>query len=240
MDQTKKIIVVPTYNEVDNIGPLIEEVLSLVPDVNIMVVDDSSPDGTGEKVTEIAGKEPRVSLFTRTVKEGLGRAYIAGFKEALKRGYDVILQMDSDFSHQPHHLPAFFDAIRDYDVVLGSRYVQGGETEGWPLRRKMLSKGGNLYARTILGLPYSDLTGGFKCFRAGVLHAIGLDSVNAQGYGFQMEMTYRAHKLGFRIREIPIVFPDRLRGESKLSGGIFWESLGLPWRLRTLHIKKED
>jgi len=240
MDQTKKIVVVPTYNEIENIGSLIDEVLSVVPDVNIMVVDDSSPDGTGEKVTKIAAKEPRVSLFTRTAKEGLGRAYIAGFTEALNRGYDVILQMDSDFSHQPRHLPAFFDAIRDYDVVLGSRYMRGGETEGWPLRRKLLSKGGNLYARTILGLPYSDLTGGFKCFRARVLRGIGLNTVNAQGYGFQMEMTYRAHKLGFKIHEIPIVFPDRLRGESKLSGDIFWESLGLPWRLRSLRIKKAD
>lgn len=239
MDQIKKIIVVPTYNEVENIGPLIEEILSLVPDTDIMVVDDSSPDGTGEKVSDIAAKDGRISLFTRTVKEGLGRAYIAGFKEALNRKYDVILQMDSDFSHQPHHIPTFFDKIREYDLVLGSRYMKGGETEGWPLRRKFLSKGGNLYARTILGLPYSDLTGGFKCFRAEVLRAIGLDSVDAKGYGFQMEMTYRAHKLGFRIQEIPIVFPDRLRGESKLSGDIFWESLGLPWHLRTLQVKKK-
>ncbi len=240
MDQTRKVVVVPTYNEAENIIPLIDEILETVPDVNIMVVDDSSPDGTGDLVAGVAAKDKRVSLFTRTAKEGLGRAYIAGFKRALAQGYQVILQMDSDFSHQPRHLPAFFDAIREYDLVLGSRYMKGGETEGWPLRRKMLSKGGNFYARMILGLPYSDLTGGFKCFRAEVLKAIDLDSVNAQGYGFQMEMTYRAHRLGFRILEIPIVFPDRLRGESKLSGDIFWESLGLPWRLRALRIKKDN
>ena len=238
MDQTRKVIVVPTYNEAENIVPLIDEILSIVPDVNILVVDDSSPDGTGDLVAGITAKDKRVSLLTRNAKEGLGRAYIAGFKRALSLGYQVILQMDSDFSHQPRHLPAFFDAIREYDVVLGSRYMKGGETDGWPLRRRLLSKGGNLYARLILGLPYSDLTGGFKCFRAEVLRAIDLDSVTAQGYGFQMEMTYRVHKLGFRIHEIPIVFPDRLRGESKLSGDIFWESLGLPWRLRALKIKK--
>ena len=238
--EQKRIIIIPTYNEAENIAALVEEILQTVPETDIMVVDDSSPDGTGDIVQEIASSDNRVSLFTRTAKEGLGRAYVAGFKEALSRGYNVIQQMDSDFSHQPRHLPAFFEAIQQYDVVLGSRYMRGGETEGWPLRRKLLSKGGNLYARTILGLPYSDLTGGFKCFRAEVLRAIDLDSVNALGYGFQMEMTYRAHKLGFKIKEIPIVFPDRLRGESKLSGDIFWESLGLPWRLRALKVKKTD
>jgi len=232
-----KLIVIPTYNEVENIEPLIEEILETVPDVDILVVDDSSPDGTGEVVQRIAQRDSRVNLLTRAKKEGLGRAYIAGFKWALKRDYEVICQMDSDFSHQPRHLPTFFDTIRDCDVVLGSRYMPGGETEGWPLKRKLLSKGGNFYARLILGLPFSDLTGGYKCFRARVLQTIDLDDVGAQGYAFQMEMTYRAYKLGFKIKEIPIVFPDRLRGESKLSGSIFWESLGLPWRLRFKDVK---
>ena len=231
------LIVIPTYNEVENIEPLIKEVLETVPQVEILVVDDSSPDGTGEVVKKIAQEDSRVHLLSRAKKEGLGRAYVAGFKWALDRGYSVICQMDSDFSHQPRHLPTFFETIKDCDVVLGSRYMPGGETEGWPLRRKLLSKGGNLYARLILGLPFSDLTGGFKCFKAHVLRAIDLDSVGAQGYAFQMEMTYRAYKLGFSIKEIPIVFPDRLRGESKLSGSIFWESLALPWRLRLKGIK---
>ncbi len=230
--EEKKLIVIPTYNEAENIEPLIEEILETVPDVNILVVDDSSPDGTGEIVEGLAKKDNRINLLSRTKKEGLGRAYVAGFKWALNHGYDIICQMDSDFSHQPRHLPTFFDTIKECDVVLGSRYIPGGETEGWPLRRKLLSKGGNLYARTILGLPFSDLTGGFKCFRQKVLKAINLDEVGAQGYAFQMEMTYRAFKKGFKIKEIPIVFPDRLRGESKLSGSIFWESLAIPWRLR--------
>ena len=230
--EEKKLIVIPTYNEAENIEPLIEEILETVPDVNILVVDDYSPDGTGEIVEGLAKKDNRINLLSRTKKEGLGRAYVAGFKWALNHGYDIICQMDSDFSHQPRHLPTFFDTIKECDVVLGSRYIPGGETEGWPLRRKLLSKGGNLYARTILGLPFSDLTGGFKCFRKKVLKAINLDEVGAQGYAFQMEMTYRAFKKGFKIKEIPIVFPDRLRGESKLSGSIFWESLAIPWRLR--------
>jgi dolichol-phosphate mannosyltransferase len=176
--------------------------------------------------------DPRVKLFSRKGKEGLGKAYIAGFKKCIQDGYDVIFQMDCDFSHQPRYLKDFMDAIEEYDVVLGSRYMPGGATTDWGFHRKFLSRGGNLYARIILGLPISDLTGGFKCWRREVLEAIDLDSVAAAGYAFQMEMTYRAIRKGFKVKEVPIIFPDRTKGESKLVGGIFWESLGIPWRIR--------
>jgi dolichol-phosphate mannosyltransferase len=228
----KDVVVVPTFNEAENVTRLVTEVRETVPALDVLVVDDSSPDGTGKIVEELGRRDPHVRLLTRPGKQGLGRAYVAGFKACLEAGYDVICQMDCDFSHQPKYLLEFLKLIETYDVVIGSRYARGGETENWPFRRKVLSKGGNLYARTILGVPVSDLTGGFKCWRRAVLEAVDLDTVQAGGYAFQMEMNFRTHRKGFKIKEIPITFPDRTAGESKLVGGIFWESLKLPWRLR--------
>lgn len=232
MPAERMIVVIPTYNEAENVALLIPQIHQVVPQADILVVDDNSPDGTGAIVRELARKDPRIKLLSREGKQGLGRAYVAGFKQCLAEGYDLICQMDCDFSHQPKYLAQFVEVIADADVVIGSRYIRGGATEDWPLRRKILSKGGNFYARTILGIRVTDLTGGFKCWRRQVLEAIDLDSVGAAGYAFQMEMNFRTARKGFRIREIPITFPDRTRGESKLGQGIFWESLKMPWRLR--------
>lgn len=229
---SRAIVVIPTYNEAENIPVLIPEVHAVAPDLDILVVDDNSPDGTGKIVEEIAATDSRVRLMSRAGKQGLGSAYVAGFKDCLARGYDVILQMDCDFSHQPRYLADFLREIGQYDLVIGSRYTKGGETENWPLKRKILSKGGNFYIRTILGLPLSDITGGFKCWRRQTLEAIDLDTISAAGYAFQMEMNFRTYRKGFQIHEFPITFPDRVRGESKLGQGIFWESLRMPWRLR--------
>lgn len=230
--QRRCVVVIPTYNEAENVLPLIAEIHSVVPEMDVLVVDDASPDGTGALVADLASRDPRVRLMTRPGKQGLGTAYVAGFKDALARGYAILCQMDSDFSHQPRYLADFLREIEQVDVVLGSRYAGGGATEDWSLKRKLLSRGGNLYARAILGIPVRDLTGGFKCFRRPVLEAISLDTIRAEGYAFQMEMTYRAWRLGFRIREVPIVFPDRSRGVSKVSAGVFWESVKMPWSLR--------
>ncbi|NOZ01652.1 MAG: polyprenol monophosphomannose synthase [Deltaproteobacteria bacterium] len=228
----QSVVVVPTYNEAANIIRLIDEIHSHVAEMDVLVVDDNSPDGTGGLVDEKARSDQRVRLLSRPGKLGLGTAYVTGFTDCLDRGYSIICQMDSDFSHQPHYLLEFMREIEDADVVVGSRYTAGGRTEDWSLKRKLLSLGGNLYARTILSVPFRDLTAGFKCFRREVLEAIEVSNVTTEGYAFQMEMTYRAWRKGFRIREIPIVFPDRTLGKSKLSQGIFWESLATPWRLR--------
>ncbi len=232
MPEKKIVVVIPTYNEAENVRLMVPRVLEALPGADVLVVDDSSPDGTGAIVGEMAQDEPRIRLMTRKGKEGLGKAYIAGFKRCLEEGYDIIFQMDCDFSHRPEHLADFMAQIRTHDFVIGSRYIPGGATTDWGFHRKFLSRGGNLYARIILGVPVSDLTGGFKCWRREVLEAIDLDSIAAAGYAFQMEMTFRSLKKGFRLKEIPIIFPDRTKGESKLVGGIFWESLGIPWRIR--------
>lgn len=226
------VVVIPTYNEAHNILPLLAEIHAVVPEMDVLVVDDASPDGTGSLVEDLAARNERVRLLRREGKQGLGTAYVAGFRDCLARGYAVVCQMDADFSHQPRYLADFLREIEHADLVLGSRYAPGGATEDWSLKRKVLSRGGNFYARAVLGIPVRDLTGGFKCFRRAVLEAISLDTVRAEGYAFQMEMTWRAWRLGFRIREIPIVFPDRSRGVSKLSGSIFWESVKMPWSLR--------
>lgn len=229
---SRSVVVIPTYNEAENILPLLAEIHSVVPEMDVLVVDDASPDGTGTLVADLAARDPRVRLLARPGKQGLGTAYVAGFRDCLDRGYTVVCQMDSDFSHQPRYLADFLREIEHADLVLGSRYAPGGATEDWSLKRKLLSRGGNFYARAVLGIPVRDLTGGFKCFRRDVLEAVSLETVRAEGYAFQMEMTWRAWRLGFRIREVPIVFPDRSRGVSKLSGGIFWESVRMPWSLR--------
>ena len=232
MSEPKSLIIVPTYNERENLSRLVGAVLAEVPETHILVVDDASPDGTGEIADELAAGDERIQVMHRAGKLGLGTAYIAGFKHALAGDYDLIQEMDCDFSHDPRHLPEFRAAIEGADLVLGSRYVPGGGTLNWPISRQILSRGGSLYARSVLGLPYRDLTGGFKCFRRRVLEALPLDSVSSEGYAFQIEMTWRAHRASFQIREIPITFAEREVGASKMSRRIFWEGVTMCWRLR--------
>jgi dolichol-phosphate mannosyltransferase len=227
------VVCLPTYNERDNLGPIVEAILAADPRVDVLVVDDSSPDGTGQLADAIAAREKRVQVLHRAKKEGLGKAYLAAFRWALERGYAYVLEMDADFSHDPKVLPRLLDAVQDgADVALGSRYVEGGGTVNWGVGRKIISRGGSLYARSILGLQVRDLTGGFKCFRRQVLEAIELDAVQSSGYAFQIELTYRAVKRGFRVKEVPITFEDRRVGQSKMSRKIFLEALTMVWKLK--------
>jgi dolichol-phosphate mannosyltransferase len=227
------LVILPTYNEKDNLAPICEAVLQAEPRVDILVVDDNSPDGTGKLADALAAREPRVRVLHRARKEGLGKAYLHAFRWALGQGYDYVIEMDADFSHDPGYLPRLLDAARDgADLVLGSRYVKGGGTVNWGVGRKLISKGGSLYARTILGVPIRDLTGGFKCFHRRVLETLSLDEVKSSGYAFQIELTYRALKQGFSVREIPIIFEDRRVGQSKMSRKIFLEALTMVWKLR--------
>lgn len=229
----RALVIIPTYNERENIARLADAVLGQDPRLEILVVDDGSPDGTGGIVKGITETEPRVHLIERESKMGLGTAYLAGFKWALERGYDLVFEMDADFSHDPAHLPQFLHAIQDADLVLGSRYRNKRVTVvNWPMRRLILSYSANIYARAVTGLPVWDATGGFKCFRRSVLEAVNLDDVKSNGYAFQIEMSYRAWKKGFRVVEIPIVFVDRTEGESKMSRAIVREAVWMVWRLR--------
>ncbi len=227
------LVIVPTYNERDNLPAIVAAVHEHLPEADVLVVDDNSPDGTGALADELATRDKKVHVLHRPGKQGLGTAYVAGFKWALARDYQFLFEMDCDFSHDPKYLPDLLARARaGADVVLGSRYVAGGGTVNWGPMRKLISRGGSLYARTILGVGVRDLTGGFKCFRRATLEALDLDTVAAQGYGFQIEMTYRAVKRGFRVEEVPIVFVDRRVGQSKMSKKIFLEALTLVWKLR--------
>jgi dolichol-phosphate mannosyltransferase len=228
----RALICLPTYDERENLGPMIEAILAAVPQVDVLVIDDNSPDGTGQLADQIAAREPRVQVLHRAGKEGLGRAYLAGFAWALARDYGLILEMDCDFSHDPKYLPAMLAAATEADLVLGSRYVAGGGTVNWGVLRKLISRGGSLYARTILGLTVRDLTGGFKCFRREVLEGIDLPTVECTGYAFQIELTYRAARRGFKVRELPIVFADRRVGLSKMSRRIVLEAIRKVWSIR--------
>ena len=229
----RALVIIPTYNERENIARLIEIVLGKDSRIEILVVDDGSPDGTGAIVDGIRASNPRVNILHRAAKQGLGTAYRAGFKWALEREYEYIFEMDADFSHDPAHLPQFLKAIQDADLVLGSRYREGKVTVvNWPIARLLLSYFANVYARTITGLPLWDATGGFKCFRRKVLEAIDLNDVRSNGYGFQIEMSFRAWRKGFKLVEMPIVFVDRTEGESKMSGHIVREAVLMVWRLR--------
>ncbi len=231
--EERGVVIVPTYNESENITRIVPRILDQDPRLEVLVVDDNSPDGTGQLVDELAAENPRVHVLHRPGKEGLGRAYLAGFAWALARDYAYIFEMDADFSHDPMHLPEFLAAVRDADLVLGSRYRDGKVTVvNWPMARLMLSYGANIYARAVTGLRLGDGTGGFKCFRREVLQAIPLDQVKSNGYAFQIEMSFRAWKKGFRIAEIPIVFHDRTEGESKMSKRIVREAIWMVWRLR--------
>lgn len=234
---SRALVITPTYNERENLERLVEQVLAQAPEIEMLVVDDASPDGTGQIADAIAERNPRVHVLHRSGKLGLGTAYIAGFRWGIERGYDYLLEMDADFSHDPLHLPQFLDAIREYDLVLGSRYLEGRVTViNWPMGRLLLSYFANAYARVVTGLPVADATGGFKCFRREVLEAIDLDAVESEGYAFQIEMSFRAWKKGFRIGEIPIVFVDRTLGESKMSKRIVREAVWKVWKLRFLDL----
>jgi dolichol-phosphate mannosyltransferase len=228
----RALVCLPTYDERENLVPIVEAILAAAPEVDVLVIDDNSPDGTGRLADEVAAREPRVKVLHRPGKQGLGKAYLAGFAWALARDYRFVLEMDADFSHDPRRLPALLAAARENDLALGSRYVAGGGTVGWGLVRRIISQGGSLYARTILGVKVRDLTGGFKCFRREVLEAIDLPSVECTGYAFQIELTYRVVRRGFRVKEVPIVFEDRRVGRSKMSSRIVLEALRKVWSIR--------
>jgi dolichol-phosphate mannosyltransferase len=227
----RALVVLPTYNEAGNLAPMVEQILQY--EVDVVVVDDGSPDGTGRLADELhLAQGGRVDVLHRPAKLGLGTAYVAGFQRALAAGYDYVLEMDCDFSHDPKYLPAFLAQIQSADLVLGSRYMPGGGTVNWNLVRRFISRSGSLYSQLVLGLPYRDLTGGFKCFRRNVLEAIGLGSVRSNGYAFQIELTYRAHQRGFRIAELPIIFYERRVGSSKMSRAIVLEGMFRVWQFR--------
>ncbi len=229
----KALVIIPTYNEKENIRSVVERVLATDPRLDILIVDDNSPDGTGDIVNEESGRNPRLHLLRRAGKMGLGTAYRDGFGWALARDYEYIFEMDADFSHDPAHLPIFLEAAQTADFVLGSRYLDGNVTVvNWPMRRLMLSYGANIYVRVVTGMKLWDATGGFKCFRRRVLAAIDLQDVRSNGYAFQIEMSFRAFRKGFKGVEIPIVFSDRTHGQSKMNKGIMVEAIRIPWLLR--------
>jgi dolichol-phosphate mannosyltransferase len=224
--------VVPTYNEAVNLPVIVPQILEQDPRIDVLVVDDNSPDGTGELADQLAAADPRVHVLHRPAKGGLGKAYLSGFRWALERDYELIFEMDADFSHDPKFLPNFLRAAENADLVIGSRYKTGVNVINWPISRLLLSLGANQYARGITGLPVLDSTGGFKCFRRRVLEAIDFERVRSNGYSFQIEMSLRAWKKGFRLVEIPIVFTDRVEGQSKMNKRIVREAIWMVWWLR--------
>jgi len=226
----KCIVVIPTYNESDNIARLVPQIVGF--DLHVLIVDDNSPDGTGDIAEQLACGHPRIHVVHRPAKQGLGTAYVRGFQYALEQGTDLICQMDADFSHDPGDLPRLLEAMKDNDVAIGSRYVAGARTENWGLLRKLMSRGANLYTRAILGLPLHDCTSGFKCFRRQALSSLNWDGMSSSGYSFQIEVNYRCWRKGYRLVEIPITFRGRGVGESKMSSAIFFEAVLLVWRLR--------
>jgi dolichol-phosphate mannosyltransferase len=232
MDENRSLIIIPTYNELDNIRRLIPDILDMYENVDILVVDDNSPDGTGNYVSILSQTNERVKIIRRENKLGLGTAYITGFKYALQNKYNYVFEMDADYSHDPGEIENFFKAIKENDLVLGSRYLSGVNVINWPMRRLILSYLANFYTRFITGLPVHDATGGYKCFRREVLEAINLDKVKSNGYAFQIEMTFKAWKSGFRIKEISIIFLDRSKGKSKMSKKIVREAILMVWKLR--------
>jgi dolichol-phosphate mannosyltransferase len=228
----KTLIIIPTYNELDNLPKLLPEVLSKSTEINVLIVDDNSPDGTAAFVENEIKNNERIHLIKRSSKQGLGTAYIAGFKYALQNNFELIFEMDADFSHDPKEIPRFLDEIKDSDLVIGSRYINGVNVINWPMRRLLLSSFANVYTRIITGMPVHDATGGFKCFRRKVLESINLDQVRSNGYAFQIEMNFKAWKKGFKVKEIPIIFVDRMKGQSKMSRKIVREAVTMVWKLR--------
>jgi dolichol-phosphate mannosyltransferase len=225
------LIIVPTFNERDNLPRMAAKLLSLPVAVDVLIVDDNSPDGTGKMADELAVQHPQIHVLHRAGKEGLGRAYLAGFKWALENKYEFIFEMDSDFSHNPDDIQAFLEAIKDADLVLGSRYVGGIRVINWPLGRLMLSRSAGKYVALVTGMPFSDPTGGYKCFRRRALQTVNLDEIRSNGYSFQIELTHRLWRQGYKIVEVPIIFTDRTHGQSKMAGGIVNEAFWLVWRL---------
>jgi dolichol-phosphate mannosyltransferase len=230
------LVIIPTYNERDNIGGMLDQLLALPYGLHVLVVDDNSPDGTGDYVAERKQADPRVHLVSRPGKLGLGSAYVAGFRYALAQGAQYVFEMDADFSHDPASIGNFLEAIKDHDVVLGSRYIDGVTVVHWPLSRLILSYSANVYTRLITGLPVRDATGGYKCFRRRALEAVNLDQVKSDGYAFQIEMSYKCWRKGFKIVEIPITFVDRRAGVSKMNNKIVWEAAWMVWRLRIMDL----
>jgi dolichol-phosphate mannosyltransferase len=228
----RALVIVPTYNESENLPSLIPAILSQGDQFDVLVVDDNSPDGTGDLADRFSAENPRIHAIHRSGKLGLGTAYVAGFKYALEHGYDAIFEMDADFSHSPDDLPRLLAAVGDCDVAIGARWVPGGGTQNWSLLRTLISRGGSLYAKLVLGVPMNDLTSGFKCFRADVLRSFNLDAIHSNGYAFQVELNYLCHKLGYCVAEVPILFVDRRVGQSKMSGMIVVEAMGVCWKLR--------
>jgi len=233
----KTLIVMPTYNERENVRKIIPAIMAVDRRLHVLVVDDASPDGTAAEVMKISKKNKNVRLIRRGGKLGLGTAYVEGFKYAVKHSYDYVFEMDADFSHDPKFLADFVNAMKENDVVVGSRYLNGVSVVNWPISRLILSKFASLYARIITGMPLSDCTSGFNCYKRKVLETIGLDSIHSDGYSFQIEMHYKSWKNGFKVKEIPIIFVDRHSGSSKLSQNIIWEAVFIVWKLR-LGLKK--
>jgi len=232
----KALVVIPTYNERENLEPLLQQIFAQKLPIEVLIIDDNSPDGTGAIADGLAASEPRVHVMHRAGKMGLGSAYVAGFRYALDRDYDAVFEMDADFSHSPDSLGEFLRELESADVVLGSRYLHGVTVVNWPISRLILSYGANVYSRVITGVPVKDLTGGFKCFRRRVLEAIDWRRVKSDGYGFQIEINFKAYRKGFRLKEIPILFVDRRVGVSKMNRRIVWEAAWMVWRLRILDL----
>ncbi|MBX3007390.1 MAG: polyprenol monophosphomannose synthase [Melioribacteraceae bacterium] len=228
----KSIVIIPTYNEIHNIQLLVPQLLESYPGLDILIVDDNSPDGTADYVLKLSENNSRIKLIKREAKLGLGTAYVAGFKYMLANGYDCAMQMDADFSHDPKELKRFLENIQEFDLVIGSRYIYGVRVINWPIQRLLLSYFANLYSRIITGMPVKDGTGGFKCFRRSVLESINLDNIKSNGYSFQIEMNFKAWKKEFKIIEIPITFVDRVQGTSKMSKKIVREAIFMVWKLR--------
>lgn len=231
----RTLIIIPTYNEAENIGTIISRIISLnIPNVFVLVIDDNSPDGTGDIVEKISKKDQRIRLIRREGKLGLGTAYIEGFKVAIQENFDYVFEMDADLSHNPDDIPKFLEAIPEHDLVIGSRYISGVNVINWPLSRLLLSLGANWYSRLITGLPIKDCTSGFRCFKREVLESIDLERISSDGYSFQIEMAFKVWKKDFKILEIPIIFIDRTKGDSKMTRKVMREAAWVVWKLRIL------
>lgn len=233
----KTLVIIPTYNEIDNVEKIIKAALEQHYSIEVLIVDDNSPDGTSLVVDELMKKDERIHLLKREKKSGLGTAYVAGFKYAIKNKYDYIIEMDADFSHSPSDLPRLIDEIKDKDLVIGSRYVDGINVVNWPMRRLILSYFASWYVKIITGMNINDPTGGFKCFKRSTLESIDLDNIMSDGYSFQIEMNLRVYKKNLRVKEIPIIFYERRDGQSKMSKQIVWEAIWVVWKLRLKDIK---
>lgn len=232
----KALVIIPTYNERENLSELLRRIFAEGLPIEVLIIDDNSPDGTGAAADALAAADPRVHVMHRPGKMGLGSAYVVGFRYAIEHDYDAVFEMDADFSHNPDSLPEFLRELENADLVVGSRYLHGVTVVNWPLKRLILSYLANVYSRVITGMPIKDATGGFKCFRRQVLESLDLSRVKSDGYGFQIEINFKAWRKGFRIREIPILFVDRRAGESKMSRRIVWEAAWMVWRLRILDL----